>query len=250
MSVCSQKDHPALLGYYTCDDCGSNEQAAQVRNTIFKLDPWHITAGATFSASAKFTDSTLSRDATSDDAVAVLPELQPTGELTPCDGGHPWGAKCSKVAAAQPHTTLLLDLLMVENYSPSPDEHADRDHGALREEVPWEPVVNCDGSYTMEEHITRHKPPSILLTNMWTSTVVANTVSQLVFANSEPTPMEGGPPLAIGDKASQWGSKTSWMLFDQVRCLENYCPLLCPPIIPKVIVWGVSVHYGWRNCPI
>eukprot|EP01044_Picomonas_judraskeda_P017878 COSAG03_NODE_3440_length_2013_cov_1.116510_1_plen_107_part_10 len=101
MSICSQKDHPALLGYYTCDDCGSNEQAAQVRNTIFKLDPWHITAGATFSASAKFTDSTLSRDATSNDAVAVLPELKPTGELTPCDGGHPWGANCSKVAAAQ-----------------------------------------------------------------------------------------------------------------------------------------------------
>lgn len=232
MSVCSQKDHPALLGYYTCDDCGSNEQAAQVRNTIFKLDPWHITAGATFSASAKFTDSTLSRDATSDDAVAVLPDLKPTGELTPCDGGHPWGANCSKVAAAQPHTTLLLDVLMVENYSPSPDEHADHDHAALREEVPWEPVINCDGSYTMEEHITRHKPPSILLTNMWMSTVVANTVSQLVFANSEPTPMEGGPPLAIGDKASQWGSKTSWMLFDQVRCLEHHRPLLCSPILP------------------
>ena len=161
----------------------------------------------------------------------MLPGLKPTGELTPGDGGHPWGANCSKVAAAQPHTTLLLDVLMVENYAPSPDEHAGHDHGALREEVPWEPVFNCDGSYTMEEHIARHKPPSILLTNMWMSTVVANTVSQLVFANSEPSPMEGGPPLAIGDKASQWGSKTSWMLFDQVRCLQTRRLLLRSSIL-------------------
>jgi hypothetical protein len=131
----------------------------------------------------------------------------------PFFAGHPKGPLCAKVQGPQPHTTLLLDLMMVENCacllqrkatqqttqqrsnttacvvatlpwtrllklttwsdpnisahlpiylfgyvradSPSPDEHADHDYAALRAGVPWEPVANCDGSYTMEEHITR-----------------------------------------------------------------------------------------------
>jgi hypothetical protein len=151
------------------------------------------------------------------------------------------------VAAPQPHTALLLDMMLVENYSPSPDEHADHDAKALRDGVPWEVVVNCDGSYTMEEHIARHKPPSVLLTSMWISTIVANTVSQLVFANSQPTPMQG-LPLAIGAKASQWGGKESWMLFDQVETYSAEARVVLPSLLapfglpqPSVAVTNVTV---------
>ena len=218
-----------------------------MRNTIFELDPYHITAGATFSASSKFTDSAISRDADSDDRVAVLPGLRPTGSLVPCDGGHPWGANCTSMRGPQPHTTLILDLMLVENYAPSPDSHADHDHGALREGLPWEPVVNCDGSYTMEEHIDRHKPPTVLLTNLWVSAIVANTISQLVFANSRPAPMDG-MPLAIGEGGSQWGSKESWMLFDQLEIFSAEVRVILPSLYapfglpqPSVAITNVTM---------
>ena len=42
-----------------------------------------------------------------------------------------------------PKTALSLDIVMIENYSPSPDAHAKSDHGVLRSGVPWTPMVNC-----------------------------------------------------------------------------------------------------------
>ena len=44
------KASPALLGYYLCDDCGSNfhgEGAARVYSALKQLDPFHLTLGAT-----------------------------------------------------------------------------------------------------------------------------------------------------------------------------------------------------------
>ena len=38
---------------------------------------------------------------------------------------------------------------MIENYSPSMDAHAKDDGGTLRKGVPWQTMVNCDGSYTL-----------------------------------------------------------------------------------------------------
>ena len=61
------------------------------------------------------------------------------------------------------------------------------------------------------------------------STVVANTVSQLVFANTRPALMQG-LPLASGSKASQWGSKTSWMLFSQLETYSAEARVILPSL--------------------
>jgi hypothetical protein len=45
-NVALLKDHPALLGYYICDDCGPGVKMAPGYNTIRQLDPFHITVGA------------------------------------------------------------------------------------------------------------------------------------------------------------------------------------------------------------
>ena len=45
-NVALLKDHPALLGYYICDDCGSGVKMAPGYNTIRQLDPFHLTVGA------------------------------------------------------------------------------------------------------------------------------------------------------------------------------------------------------------
>ena len=79
-------------------------------------------------------------------------------------------------------------------------------------------MTNCDASYTLEERISPHKPPNVLQTNMWISTIVAGTVNQLIFAGAAPQPMGS---VAIGGagshpEASIWGSKGSMMLYDQM----------------------------------
>ena len=45
-NVALLKDHPALLGYYICDDCGPGVKMAPGYNTIRQLDPFHLTVGA------------------------------------------------------------------------------------------------------------------------------------------------------------------------------------------------------------
>ena len=54
--VTTFKDHPALLAWYICDDCGVinvnlEDVALQARlyNIVKAIDPYHVTAGAVFS---------------------------------------------------------------------------------------------------------------------------------------------------------------------------------------------------------
>ena len=54
------------------------------------------------------------------------------------------------VAGVQPRTQLSLDFIMVENYDPSPDGHLKHDR-TLRTGLRFEAVVNCPGSYMLEE---------------------------------------------------------------------------------------------------
>jgi hypothetical protein len=37
-------------------------------------------------------------------------------------------------------------------------------------------MVNCDGSYTLEEGVTPHKAPRVLQTLLWISTIAAVSV--------------------------------------------------------------------------
>jgi hypothetical protein len=120
-----------------------------------------------------------------------------------------------------PVTGLSLDIVMIENYSPSMDAHAKDDAGTLRRGVPWQTMVNCDGSYTLEEGITPHKPPRVLETLLWISVIAAGTPHQLIFAGKDPLPMGQMPWGGAGShvERSFWGSKGSMPLHAGV---ENY----------------------------
>jgi len=200
--------------------CTPNPDTSQWYNTIKELDPYHLTVGATFGNAAlpMYGDSTLTPPcpgkhcADSNDSIPVLPGVRPTGKMVPCDKNIP----CPEVRAPNPHTPLSLDILMVENYNPWTDGHAQTDAGHLRYGVPWEPVVNCDASYALEENMKPHLPPQTLLTNMWMGAVMGNTASQLVFDGGTPLAMEG---MNIGQAGDQWGSKASWMLYSQLQQL-------------------------------
>ena len=59
-NVALVKDHPALLAYYLCDDCGPGQAMAAAYNTIRQLDPYHLTVGAGFAGNkAQYTDAQL-----------------------------------------------------------------------------------------------------------------------------------------------------------------------------------------------
>lgn len=160
--------------------------------------------------------------------------------------------------------SLSLSLQMIENYSPSMDQHAKDDAGALRKgvcspphgdhcwpqytveldqaleffeyqpacfsdfvmQVPWQPMVNCDGSYTLEERITPHKSPRVLQTLMWISTIVAGTPHQLIFAGEQPMPMAGVPWGGAGSHPERtfWGETPqmfNYQLESQMICLTT-----------------------------
>eukprot|EP00931_Biecheleriopsis_adriatica_P105159 TRINITY_DN7972_c1_g1_i2.p1 TRINITY_DN7972_c1_g1~~TRINITY_DN7972_c1_g1_i2.p1 ORF type:complete len:421 (+),score=55.15 TRINITY_DN7972_c1_g1_i2:24-1265(+) len=156
-SVMLVKDHPALLGYYICDDCHTEPHMAQVYNSIKILDPFHITVGASFggSGAANFGDSGISSRQglapSSEDTWSQLPGLKENGKMRPCAPRTLKRGLCKEVTAPQPYLSLSLDLQLVENYSPSPGSLSKQDAGLLRRIGLREPVVNCPGSYTMEE---------------------------------------------------------------------------------------------------
>ena len=90
--------HPALLGYYICDDCCKSDigtsMMAQAYNFIRDLDMYHITIGASDCADTySFAD------------VPSWP-VEPTADLT-----------TAVIAFGRaPHTQLGLDYVMQENY--------------------------------------------------------------------------------------------------------------------------------------
>ena len=160
-NVALVKDHPALLAYYLCDDCGSSEQFSAAYNTIRELDPFHLTVGAGFAGNkAKYEDiSTNSNGQHSLDKLPMLPSItctkaQGAHPPKPCESRYatacdrqknPSGGgccvACGELQSITPVTALSLDIVMIENYSPSMDAHAKGDAGTLRRGVPWTPCV-------------------------------------------------------------------------------------------------------------
>ena len=254
-NVALVKDHPALLAYYLCDDCGPGVKMAPAYNTIRKLDPFHLTVGAGFARNkGQYTDSQISADGQLKlDTLPMLPSITCTAAQgaqppTPCETKdskdkdacdrtkNPTGEgcciECGDLDTIKPVTGLSLDIIMIENYSPSMDSHAKSDGGALREGVPWQAMVNCDGSYKLEEHITPHKSPRVLQTLMWIAAIAAGTPHQLVFVGTRPIPMGAIPWGGAGShpESSFWGSKVSMPLYAAVEMYAAQMRVMLPSI--------------------
>jgi hypothetical protein len=235
-TVALVKDHSALLAYYICDDCEPHPDMSVAYNEIFRLDPFHVTVGAAFGGNKiQYLDTAQNPSSgeysgtAAHDEATILPGINcTTGPQAQCDKnvcpscveactGHSCGTSTHDQPI--PKTALSLDVVMIENYSPSADTHAAHDHDTLRKGVEWTPMVNCPGSYTLEESISPHKPPKLLQTIMWMSTIAAGTVNQLIFAGARPTPMINASIGKVGShpEASAWGTKGSFMLYDQLN---------------------------------
>jgi hypothetical protein len=213
MGLCDKFIADYWSRYYICDDCGPGEDMAAAYNTIRQLDPYHLTVGAGFGGDkARYTDAQINKNGQKNlDTLPMLPSItctkaQGAAEPKPCEARYvgacnrttnPSGGgccvDCGDLGRILPVTGLSLDIVMIENYSPSMDGHAKSDAEALRKGVPFQAMVNCDGSYTLEERITPHKAPRVLQTLLWISTIAAATPHQLIFANSRPTPMGTQP---------------------------------------------------------
>jgi hypothetical protein len=98
-------------------------------------------------------------------------------------------------------------------------------------------VVNCDGSYTLEEGVTPHKAPRVLQTLLWISTIAAGTPHQLIFAGAAPVPMSQVPWGGAGShpERSFWGSKGGMPLY---AAMENYAAQM------RVILPSISSPFG------
>ena len=165
-NVALVKDHPALLAYYLCDDCGPGEDQSAAYNTIRALDPFHLTVGAGFAGNkAQYTDAQINANGQHKlDTLPMLPSIactaaQGAAAPKPCESRFPTACdrsknptgggcciSCGGLSSILPVTGLSLDIVMIENYSPSMDAHAKGDEGTLRRGVPWQTMVNCDGS--------------------------------------------------------------------------------------------------------
>ena len=150
-AVALVKDHPALLGYYICDDCCQSDVGAafqaQAYNIIKKLDPYHAIIGASDCGDTwVFFDSAETCNAPD---AATGPCPKPTSDTT--QPIIPFGS--------QPRTQLSLDYLMQENYGGGLSGHAGTGHwvgpnepnsivqkdGWFRAAIPFEPLCNCPG---------------------------------------------------------------------------------------------------------
>ena len=122
------KDHPAIIGYYICDDCCTAGVArmSQIYALFKVLDPYHPLMGAVNCDDGHaFSDGQPGTEPTSvDRTVLVLPFNK------------------------QPALQLSLDVTMLENYGRSMSSHVD---DGERVKGQWqEPKVNCPPNYGFE----------------------------------------------------------------------------------------------------
>ena len=146
------KSHPALLGYYLCDDCcpvdanlGNVTLQAQFFNFVKLLDPYHIISGAVQCHNLwQWSD------------VPANPTMAPS----PAAAASQRAGTCAGAAlGVQPPLQLSLDHILFENYGTPLVEHAGDGSPALgtsldgscRNGIPHTPLVNCRGlvNYTL-----------------------------------------------------------------------------------------------------
>ena len=179
------KDHPAILGWYICDDCcpfapasqpiGNISKEAIVYNLIKELDPYHLTFGA-----IQCNDAWMWSDVPSylppddvDTPAAVIPQ------------GH------------QPRLQLSLDVPLWEHYgdvlSDGPPRSLPSDANPFG--VAWsenadacirlgswfEPIINCHGLWYNGGFNDYPSSPSATRSAMWLSILDADLPLQLTF---------------------------------------------------------------------
>ena len=126
--VTHARSHPAILGYFLCDDCVGNRwnqevtwprnyrcvsSLAQVYSFVKTLDPIHVLAGAIDSGAWGWWFS---------DTVSLLPPTPAV--LSALDLGRATMTIDGREMPAQPTTQLSLDLFLCENYYANPRAHA------------------------------------------------------------------------------------------------------------------------------
>eukprot|EP01051_Picozoa_sp_SAG22_P015736 SAG22_NODE_2102_length_3010_cov_2.033322_2_plen_803_part_00 len=173
------KDHPAILGYYICDDCcgrsSDGSLQAQAYTLLKALDPYHATIGAMDCGDLwSFSDVDSYLNATAKLSEPALPIGQ------------------------QPATQLSLDVLMYENYEEALSAHSDTggwdgtaagipgwawaggldNDGRLRHGVRWSPLVNCPGADPHNRHWTA---PKFLRSDAWLAAVMLGAPAAQVW---------------------------------------------------------------------
>jgi len=159
------RDHPAIMGYYICDDCCQSFEMTSLQSQVYQLikdlDPYHVTIGAVNCGDGwQFTDAAPSFLASESNLLTEkLPE------------------------AKQPALQLSLDVVMHENYDTSLVNHAGGDSwetgigqdGFYRNGMGFSPVINCPGSYAA------WPAPRLVLSAMWLGVLTAGMYSTLNF---------------------------------------------------------------------
>ena len=172
--------HPAILGFYVCDDCCDDQPdisaMAQIFNIIKSIDPYHLIAGAVNC-----------HDVWMFNEVASI-GLPPTNLLSSLQRGAviPWGV--------QPRNQLSLDLPMVENYGGEPfSQYSNMNPGAvsrdgdLRHGNSFSVVVNMEApeAYVNFTGLSGDHKPSTLrgeqaaVAKAWLGAITANIISTI-----------------------------------------------------------------------
>ena len=164
------KDHPALLGYYICDDCCMNQKSismmSQAYNIIKNMDPYHAVIGA-----INCGNTWMFADGTS----YLQPEI-PVNSIDQPNG-------------KQPQLQLSLDYMMQENYNTDLKNHINIGgtweddsnknffDGHFRHGVPFEVVVNSPPSNSFNLDLPAHFDNTL----SWLSLVTGKLHDQLNF---------------------------------------------------------------------
>jgi hypothetical protein len=124
-AVAVVRDHPALLGYYICDDCNQPEifpplKMSQLYGALKALDPFHVTLGA------------------------------------------PWMNPWALFVFGESAGYLSLDYAQMENYRPFPADHVTTRDALARAGMLWEPVANSPPGYVLQGDSEDGKKPGHL----------------------------------------------------------------------------------------
>lgn len=168
-NITFMKDHPAILGWYICDDCCSPQSDISLQSQVYQLikdlDPYHVTIGAVDCGNSwMFTDTAPSWLDPQKNIVSMrnIPE------------------------ATQPKLQLSLDVVMQENYDLNLTSHGGNgtweggvgSDGWFRHGVEFEPLVNCPGTI----YSANYTDPNVqLLTSQWLGLITANMHDSLIF---------------------------------------------------------------------
>jgi len=179
------RHHPAILGYYICDDCCSNRANISLQSQVYQLlknlDPYHVTIGAVNCGNSwMFTDETPSFLApASQDNVRTLPE------------------------AVQPKLQLSLDVIMQENYDYTLLQHAGfgdwktgtgvGSDGYYRHGITFEPLMNCPGAFGT----TRYPDAHMLLSSQFLGLITAGMHDGLTFILTNETLWEDAIQIGL-----------------------------------------------------